>query len=1111
MSTLSTVRLRTTVAAGALVAGIAGLLAFAAVPALAMTGSPQWTVSSVSRPTNFVPGDKSGEDAYVVTVTNTGGASSDGSPIAITDELPDGLSLAPAGASGEDLLLGGRKAPGADLSCVLRSCTYSGVVVPDDTLILRFPVDVSESAKSLETNVVRVSGGGAPDAAMETPTTISSERAKFGISPGGATTALSTTQAGAHPDVTTSIAFNTVNAKGALAGDPKDTSDAFPAGFGSDFVDTPSCPAAEFITGTCPVGTQVGVVTLILIGGAGVTFSPVYNLSPNPGEVAKLGFSVVDNLIEGSFTLRPGDYGATVTFPNINQGLIELDNVSLTVWGVPASPIHDPFRGGEAFSGNGVPSDAAPVPFVTNPTLCGGPLEAVFKVNSWQLPGEYVEKGMPFGPIAWCDRLTMEPSLTVEPTTTRAYSPTGLSLNMTIPQTYDNAEGLATSNLERAVVALPEGMTVNPSAGAGLGACTQAEYEEEGVQAVPGKGCPNDSKLGSVKAQSPAVKEEASGSVFLAQPYANTLRSPAHPSGSLLALYIVARIPDRGIVVKAAGEVTADPFTGRLVTTFEDLPALPISLFTFSFHQGQTSPLVTPPGCGSYTVQAELTPWSNPEGAPLTPFIPPFAITNGFDGGACPSGGIPPFAPQVLAGTQNNNAGSYSPMYIRVIRGDGEQEITRFSSQLPPGLTANLSGVPFCPDANIMLAKEKTGAQEETEPSCPAASQIGHTLVGAGVGSVLAVAPGKVYMAGPYHGAPFSVVSITSAKVGPFDLGTVVIRFALEINPETAVVTVDAKASDPIPHIIKGIVVHVRDIRVYIDKQNFALNPTSCERMNFAVTVSGSGADFTSSADDVPVTVGTPFAVDHCRSLAFKPIFKVSTSGKTSRSNGASLTAKLTYPNAPQGTQANIRSVKVDLPKQLPSRLTTLQKACTAAQFNANPAGCPAASVVGHATAITPLIPVPLVGPAYFVSHGGEAFPSLIVVLQGYGITIDLVGSTFISKAGITSSTFKTVPDQPVTSFELTLPEGKYSALAANGNLCKSKLKMPTEFVGQNGAVIHQSTPISVAGCPKKKALTRAQKLTAALKACHKKAKGKRAACKAKALKQYGPRKRGRH
>jgi hypothetical protein len=509
--------------------------------------------------------------------------------------------------------------------------------------------------------------------------------------------------------------------------------------------------------------------------------------------------------------------------------------------------------------------------------------------------------------------------------------------------------------------------------------------------------------------------------------------------------------------------------TGRIVSSFDDLPQLPYDTFTLAFRQGETSPLVSPPVCGQYTVQGQLTPWSNLEEVLNAP-VPPFLVSTGVGGGPCPSGGVPPFAPQVIAGTQNNDAGSYSPFYLRLTRGDGEQEITKFSTTLASGLTGNLSGIPFCPDASIEAARNVTGTQENAQPSCPAASEIGHTLVGAGVGGVLAQAPGKVYLAGPYHGSALSVVSITSATVGPFDLGTVVVRFALRINPITAQVEIDSAGSDPIPHIIRGIVAHVRDIRVYIDRPNFILNPTSCEPANIADLVTGAGADPANPADQDQVAVNDRFQATNCARLGFKPSFKVSTAGRTSRTKGASLTVKLTYPKAPQGTQANIAKVKVDLPKQLPSRLTTLQKACTDATFTANPANCPAASRVGQATAITPILPVPLTGPAYFVSHGSLKFPELIVVLQGYGVTIDLHGETFISKSGITSSTFRTVPDQPVSSFALTLPQGPNSALAANGNLCNSKLVMPTLFVAQNGATIKQSTPITATGCPKHKA-----------------------------------------
>jgi uncharacterized repeat protein (TIGR01451 family) len=1055
--------------------------------ASASENGSQWTVSAVSSPTNVNPAAKPGEDSYQVTVTNTGDAPSEG-PVEITDELPEGLSLDTTGTSGENPL--DESSPHTGFSCLLRACTFTGVVVPGQTLVLSFPIDVSsgpfsdtcevpERAVGCLTNVVSVSGGGAPAALMRTPTVISSSPAGFGFATGGSTTALSSEQAGAHPDITNSIAFNTTDTNGTLAGYTKDLTYLLPPGFAGDLIDTPSCSGAHFIREECAIATQIGVTTITLKGSGGSIgrlVKPVYNLTPNSGELAKIGFLTGSGTsVEAGITLS-GDYGLSTFFANFNQSFAPIVNASLTIWGIPADPIHNPLRSNGLKSGQGAAFGAAPegalAPFFTNATSCGTePLNANVEIDSWENPSSKVSEQIPFGPIIGCDHLTIQPSLTAEVSTNNASSPTGFDLATNIPQTYENAEGLATSTLKKEVVTLPEGMTVNPSAGAGLAGCTPAQYAEESTQFIAGKGCPSESKLGTVRIVTPSLKEEANGSVFLAQPYDNLTEfgEPLHPNGSLLALYVIARIPARGVLLKLAGKVEPNLQTGQLVTSFDNLPPLPFSLATFSFSQGPSAPLVSPPACGQYTVQAQLTPYSNPQAAPISPPIPPFAITQGVNGSTCPTGGVPPFAPGVSAGTLNNNAGAYSPLDLLITRNDGEQEITRFSAQLPPGLTANLSGVPFCSDADIELAKQKTGAQEETEPSCPAASEIGQTLAGAGVGPVLAVAHGKVYMAGPYNGAPFSIVAITSAKVGPFDLGTVVVREALEINPQTAVVTVDAKASDPIPHIIDGIVIHVREIRVNTDRPSFTLNPTNCQPLAFSATVDGGGADPSNPANEMPVTVNAPFRVTACQALAFKPTLKVSTSGKTSRTNGASLTAKLTYPKAPQGSQANIRSVKVDLPRQLPSRLTTLQKACIAAQFETNPAGCPTDSIVGHATANTPILPVPLTGPAYFVSHGGAKFPELIIVLQGYGVTIDLHAETFISKAGITSSTFHTVPDQPVTSFQLTLPQGRYSALAANGNLCKSKLAMPTAFTAQNGAEIHESTKISVTGCPKAK------------------------------------------
>jgi uncharacterized repeat protein (TIGR01451 family) len=1076
-----------------LAVGFAGLLAFfATTPAIAATGSPQWTVTSVSLPTNFSPVARPGEDTYKVTVANSGGVSSEGS-VEVTDELPHGLALDATGAYGENPLDG--VSPGAGFSCLLRTCTYSGVVSPGQTLSFTFPVDVSPEAAGLSPvmNVVRVSGGGAPDASMSTPTAISEAPAGVGFSPGGSTTSLSSYQAGAHPDITTTVAFNTTDSQGSLAGYTKDVTDLLPTGFAGDLVDTPSCSGARFAQEECSVGAQVGVVTVTFKGSEGRLFKPLYNLAPNSGEVAKIGFLIGSGVsFEAGVSLR-GDYGLTATFANIDESFAPITSVSLTLWGVPASAIHDPLRwkreGDVAGIGSfGHPSEVAPAPFFTNPTSCTIlPLEAEFKMDTWEEPGRVLGERMPFGPMVGCDRLTMEPSLTLEATSSSASSPTGLDLGETIPQTYDNAEGLATSNLKKLVVTLPEGVTVNPSAGAGLGDCTPEQYAEEATQYVAGVGCPSDSKLGTIRVHSPAIGEEVYGSVYLARPYEN-------PFKSLLALYIVARVPARGILLKAAGEVSANPVTGQLVTTFDDLPPLPFGHLTFSFRQGATSPLVTPPVCGGYTALDEGTPWANPLGAPLMPAIPPFEITSGVGGGPCPSGGTPPFAPKLVSGSQDNDAGAYSPFYLRIVREDGEQELTRFSTVFPPGITGKLAGIPLCPQADIEAARSATGTEELEHPSCPAASEIGHTTVSAGVGSVLVQTPGRVYLAGAYHGSGLSVVSITAAKVGPFDLGTVVIQFTLRINPTTAQVEVDGATSDPIPHIIDGIVVHVREIRAYIDREKFIINPTNCDPLSISSTITGAGADYANPADQVPVMVSSPFQAADCSSLAFKPVFKASTSAHTSRIDGASLHVTLALPEEQgPGKEANVARVKVSLPKQLPSPLKTLQKACTENVFAENPGNCPASSQVGSVRVNTPILANPLTGPAYFVSHGGAKYPELIMVLSGEdGIQVQVHGETFISKQGITSATFSTVPDVPFSQFELTFPEREDPALTANGNLCKGTLLMPTEMVGQNGMVLTQSTKISVTGCPKVKKASHKKKKARHHKSAEGKGKKKR-------------------
>ncbi len=1073
---------------------LVGGLVLAAPPALASESGVVWVVSGVSRPSVFRPGGDVGGDVFEVLVTNGGGSASVG-PVTVSDELPAGVVALP-GATGEDELVVAKGGAGAGegkfgKGCALTgsggvACTYGGVVEPGDTLILSFPVEVAGEPGS-GVNVVRVTGGGGPAASVSTPTVISDTPAGFGLSGGGASSVLSSVQAGGHPDLTVTAAFNTGDSCGATVGNVKSTRFVLPVGFAGDLVDTPACAAGAFLREECPVPTQVGVTT-VLTDSAGSppepVLRPVYNLAAEPGEVAKLGFNVGQFRYVGDIAVtpagQPGEYGLVTTFYNVTAALTEVDEVSLTVWGVPASPVHDALRwilgplihGTRAEYHFGGGDDVAEAPFFTNPTVCAGPLDSEFKLTSWQHPLESESPAgtvMSLGEMVGCDRLGMEPVLSAETTTNSAYAASGLDLNTTIPQTYNNAEGLATSTLKKETVTLPEGVTVNPSSGAGLQACSEAQYAEETEQYTPGKGCPSESKLASVKVVTPSISEELTGSVYLAEPA--PFGEPGHnPFGSLLALYLIARAPNRGLLIKAPGEVQLNQTTGQITTTFDELPPLPFSFAGFAFNQGANAPLVTPPACGSYTTQAQLTPWATPTTL-LTPLIPPFPITTN-----CPTNNTPPLNPQSVAYPLHGNAGAFSPFYLRVSRNDGEQEITGFAAQLPPGLTADLSGVPFCPEADVELARRKAGAAEEAEPSCPQASEIGQTTAEAGVGPVLAQAPGKLYLGGPFEGAPFSLVSVTAAHVGPFDLGTVVVHLPLDINRETAQVSIPSGRANQIPHIIKGIVIHLRTIRVYVNRANFMLNPTSCGQLSFAATVVGGGADPTNPADNDPVTVSDPFQMADCSSLAFAPRFVVSVGGRASKAGGAGLVFRVSYPAGSVGSESWFNEAKFDIPKQLPARLTTIQRACLAGVFDTNPAGCPAASMIGHAVVHTPILPVALEGPVYFVSYGGAKFPDAVLLLKGYGVTIELHGETFINKkTGVTSATFRSLPDVPFESIEVTVPTGPFSEFGANlpakdnYSFCGQKLAMPVFFKAANGLEIHQNTPVTTTGCPKPK------------------------------------------
>jgi hypothetical protein len=865
-------------------------------------------------------------------------------------------------------------------------------------------------------------------------------------------------QAGSHPFAwATTLDLNTTMKGGVELpeGEARSFRIDFPPGVVGTPTPVPPCSAADFLDipqvgseSSCPDASAVGLIEInIGFDGPGLLELPVYNLKPAPGKAAKIGFVAykIPFTIDIGLNDEP-PYNLVATPINIPQS-DRIYGTKLTVWGNPTSPLHDFERGSCAVRGGECHVSLPEVPFFTLPTACNGPLSTRFQGLSWQgataeafaTTHDGSEPPVPLG-IFGCSKPGFSPSIASKPTTKAAQSPTGLDFSLDVAdEGLTNPEGIAQSEIKKAVVTLPEGFSTNPSLAEGLEVCTEAQLDAETPFSAPGAGCPNASKIGTVEVESKLIEENVNGSLFIAKPYEN-------PFGSLIALYIVIKNPTLGIIVKQPLQVISDPVTGQLTTVADNLPQLPFSHFRLHFREGTRSPLASPPGCGTYEVKAELTPWSG--GAPVTT-TSDFEIITGPNAGPCPTGGLPPFRPGLVAGTLNNAAGRFSPFNVRLFRSDSEQEFTHFSIKLPPGIVGILRGIPYCPDAAIEAAKQRTGTEELASPSCPAASEIGHTLAGGGVGPALAYAPGKVYLAGPYKGTAFSLVAITAAKVGPFDLGTVVVRQGFKVDRETAEVFIDATESDPIPHIIDGIPIHLRDIRAYVDRSKFVFNPTNCERTSTASTLLGAGLDFGSAADDRPVTVSTPFQAADCAALKFDPKLKLQLKGGTRRGAHPAFRAELKMHGGPEGGEANIARAQVTLPKSAFLENAHIKTICTRVQFRANQ--CPAGSVYGYARAFTPVLAEPVEGPVYLRSSEHQ-LPDLVASLHSEKITVDVVGR-IDSLDGRIRNTFEAVPDAPVTKFVLTMQGGKKGLIVNSTNLCKGTHKAIAEFTGQNGKV----------------------------------------------------------
>ena len=922
-------------------------------------------------------------------------------------------------------------------------------------------------------------------------------QAAFGFLPGSEGFSAETLAEGGGPDLLSGshpyelrlgVAMKT--AGGYTEGDLRDLRVDLPAGLLENPDALPKCTPAEFevprsspfeesASGeSCPAGTQIGTIALRTSHGGGElrTFG-LFNLVPGPGIPASFGAAPYGVPLVFDTTVRPaaaGEYALTLEARNLSQHL-DLYSAEMTLWGVPWGVSHNGQRGNclneaePAFPwarcSVGNPSIAQPKPYLTLPTACDAPLAYAATATSWQgasasaLVHSADAEGNPAA-LEGCAGLVFDSQAVGALVSNRASSPSGLEFVVD-----NNLEALEQpkirmpSQVRDAIVSLPEGVTLNPSLGAGLGVCTPGQYAAETAFSPPGAGCPNDSKIGDFRVVSPLYEEALEGAIYLAASDDKLTPQPGaeNPFDALLAVYLVAKAPGRGIMVKLAGKLEPDLVTGRLVATFAGLPQIPYTDLVIHFREGQRAPLVTPDACGTYTTASELVPWQGALGTFVRDSIS--TIEQGPGGSACPQGPVP-FAPGAKAGTLNSNAGSYSPFYLHLTRSDTDQEITSYSTVLPPGVIGSIAGVPFCPEAAIAAARASTGRAEQAHPSCPAASEIGHTSAGYGVGQVLSYAPGKLYLAGPYHGSPLSIVAVDPALVGPFDLGVVIVRSAVRIDPYSSQISLDAAGSDPIPHIIDGIPIHLRDIRVYIDRHQMMVNPTSCEPSQVLSTLTGSAPPFTDPHSAV-AAVANRFQVSNCASLGFGP--KLALHLKGSRRGAFPV---LTATVATRPGDANFGSAIVALPHAEFLAQSHIKTICTLRQFAAE--ACPAGSVYGSVEVKTQLLGEPMHGAVYLrTSTTGRGLPDLVADLHENGIRIVLVGKIDSPHGGMRAR-FYGLPDAPFEEFRLTMFGGRRGLLENSTDLCLAPAFASVRLVGQANEVKAGQAKLQVR-CPKKR------------------------------------------
>jgi len=911
------------------------------------------------------------------------------------------------------------------------------------------------------------------------------------------------TLAGSHPFAMETFFEANTRENGAgepeVEGDIKDLLLEQIRGLAGSATAVPRCPTVEFATivdnfPTCADETVVGVTAVLLNNPGEALYASIYNLVPPPGAAARLGFAInaVPVTIDVGLKTSP-DNNIVARIPNSPQPLTVF-GAATQLWGEPADPAHDFARGSGCVAGSFAspdvkdlivdghlnlkqgkaaeeasqcPSEAPQNPFLTLPRACEGPLTSRWEADSWWNPGAFVSGSAPTDAFQDCEELEFNPSIGSRASTDSAATGSGLDFELSFEDPIDHSgegliepDGRAQSDLKRIEVALPRGMTANPSLAEGLDVCTPADLERETLAAAAGEGCPDASKIGTVSVRTPLLDEEVKGNVFIAasDDPATAASGAENPFDSLIAFYIVLKNARNGILVKVPAKVEPDPDTGQLVTTVDDAPQVPFTHFEFHFREGVRPPLISPPGCGSFATVARLTPWARP-GEVLTREAS-FRITRGVGGGDCP-GGEAPFGPGFEAGSLSAAAGAYAPFYMRLTRADGEQDMTKLSSVLPAGVLARLAGVSRCSEEQISRSWVKTGREELASPSCPQGSRIGRTLAGAGVGSALTYVPGYLYLAGPYNGDPLSVVAVTPAVAGPFDAGTVVVRLALTVNPVSGEAEVDGSASDPIPHILKGIPLNVRDLRVFTDRPDFTLNPTSCALEETRATLWGGGTAL-APLPDSPVGLSAPFRAVNCAKLGFKPQLGLQLRGGTRRGKFPRLRA--VYIPRKHG-DANLRRLALAFPRSEFIEQGHFRTICTRVQFAAG-AGhgelCPKGSVYGHVRVWTPLLAEPLKGPVYLRSSSHN-LPDAVFALHGL---VDLeVAVRIDSVHGRLRATVQDSPDAPVSRAVVDMQGGQKGLFVNSTNICRARHRARAGMRAQNGRSLLRRPLVRALSC----------------------------------------------